>query len=70
MDLNYFDVSYMKKTEQHMRLSKDGAIIKCMLLQEKLIDSDDFCYTTISNDWSTLDKNGNLKIMDDFNYVN
>ena len=70
LGLNYFDVNHMKNTEKSMCLSKDGAITKCTLLPEKLRDSCDFCYTVISNDWSTLDINGNSKIMDDFNYVN
>ena len=68
MSLYYFDIKYIKSSNVPLCLTKDGGIIKYMLLVTRRKGVGDFYYTSISSDQLTLYKNGLLKVMDDFNY--
>ena len=70
MDLHYLDVTQVKNTVEPMCIAKDGPIVKYVLLAKKLSGSKDICYTAISNNWPTLYKSGNLKIIAEFNFIN
>ena len=68
MSFYYFDITYVKSSNTPLYLTKDEGIIKCVLLVTRRKDTGNFCYIAVSNDQLTLDKNGLLKVMNDFNY--
>ena len=66
--MHYFNITYVKSSNISLCLIKDGSVIKYILLVTRRKGAGDFCYTAVSNDWLTLDKNSLLKVIDDFNY--
>ena len=66
MSLYYFDIAYVKSLNTPLCLTKDEGIIKCMLLATRRKSVGNFCYTAVSSNWLTLDKNSLLKVIDNF----
>ena len=50
MSSHYFNITYVKSSNVPLYLTKDGGIIKCVLLVTRRKGAGDFYYTAISND--------------------
>ena len=70
MDLNYFEILHITNANTLWCLSRHGSIFKYILLATKISGMNDYCYNAFSNNWLTLDKCGNFRVIDDFNYNN
>ena len=70
MGLNDFEISHVKSTHSQLCLTKQGAVTKCALLSTKIGQSDNYCFTAISNNWLSLDKYGAFIVMDEFKHNN
>ena len=49
MGLNYFEISDVKTLNSLLCKTKEGAVMKCSLLSTKIGQSDNYCFTAISN---------------------
>ena len=58
----------MKEANILLYSSKDGNIIKCIMLPTISFASNEYYYTAISNNQLTLDKYSVLKVLDKFDF--
>ena len=68
MDLNYFDLKYIKNTYSPLSLLKKGVVKKCTLLTIKIEETNKYCYTSINNNWLTLNELDVFRVISEFNY--
>ena len=68
MGLNYFELENVKNMQSPLCLLKKGVIKKCALLATKIEGTNNYCYAGVSNDWCALNKLGDFRVMNEFNY--
>ena len=69
--LNYFNADIIVKiAEELLFVLKTDQVQKCVLLPTKIKDEENFIFTAITNNQYALDKSGDFKVMNDFNYNN
>ena len=68
MGLNYFDLGHAKNTQLPLSLLEKGIMKKCALLPAKIEGTSNCCYAAASNDWLTLNKLSNFRVMGEFNH--